>query len=53
MEAPHASLTALGGGAGAKGEGTDLGVGRAAADLAKLQEPQAALRWLPEMQAAR
>ena len=40
MEAPHASLTALGGGAGTKGEGTDLRVGRAAAELAKLRDPR-------------
>ena len=53
MEAPHASLTALGGGEGTKGEITARGVGRAAAELAKLQEPQAVLCWLPEVQAAR
>ena len=52
MEAPHASLTALGGGAGTKGEGVARGARRAAAELAKLQEPQAVLRWLPEVQAA-
>ena len=50
---PRPSLTALGGGAGTKGDGAARGVRRAAAGPAELQEPQAALRGLPEVQAAR
>ena len=49
---PRPSLTALGGEAGTKGDGSARGVRRAAADPAELQEPHAMLCWLPEVQAA-